>query len=74
MVAAAATLLPIAGLFQIFDGLQVASAGALRGIADTRVPMLMNLVKSTIGLPVSALLGFKLAQGREESGGALPLE
>jgi len=64
VVAAAATLLPIAGLFQIFDGLQVASAGALRGIADTRVPMLMNLVGFwLIGLPVSALLGFKLGAG-----------
>ncbi len=64
VVAAAATLLPIAGVFQIFDGLQVASAGALRGIADTRVPMLMNLVGFwLIGLPVSALLGFKLGAG-----------
>jgi MATE family multidrug resistance protein len=64
VVAAAATLLPIAGVFQIFDGLQVASAGALRGIADTRVPMLMNLVGFWfIGLPVSAFLGFTLDMG-----------
>ena len=64
VVAAAATLLPIAGVFQIFDGLQVASAGALRGIADTRVPMLMNLVGFwLIGLPVSAFLGFTLDMG-----------
>ncbi len=64
VVAAAAALLPIAGVFQIFDGLQVASAGALRGVADTRVPMLLNLVGFwLIGLPVSALLGFKLGAG-----------
>lgn len=64
VVAAAAALLPIAGVFQIFDGLQVASAGALRGVGDTRVPMLLNLLGFWfIGLPVSALLGFTFGVG-----------
>jgi len=59
VVAAAATLLPIAGVFQVFDGLQVAGAGALRGVGDTRVPMLINLVGFwLIGLPVCVALGF----------------
>ncbi|MEQ9399244.1 MAG: MATE family efflux transporter [Longimicrobiales bacterium] len=59
VVALAATLLPVAGLFQIFDGLQVVSAGVLRGVGDTRIPMLMNLLGFwVVGLPVSAALAF----------------
>lgn len=64
VVRAAALLLPIAGVFQIFDGLQVAAAGALRGVGDTRVPMLLNLVGFWgIGLPTSIVLGFALGRG-----------
>lgn len=64
VVALAAALLPIAGIFQVFDGLQVVSAGVLRGVGDTRVPMLMNLLGFwVVGLPVSAVLGFTLAVG-----------
>jgi len=59
VVAAAAVLLPIAGVFQVFDGLQVAGAGALRGVGDTRVPMILNLVGFwLIGLPACIGLGF----------------
>lgn len=66
VVAAAAALLPIAGVFQVFDGLQVAAAGALRGVGDTRVPMLMNLFGFWfVGLPACALLGFPLGVGPE---------
>lgn len=64
VVAAAAMLLPIAGVFQVFDGLQVAGAGALRGVGDTRIPMLLNLVGFwLIGLPACAWLGFGLDLG-----------
>jgi MATE family multidrug resistance protein len=64
VVAAAAVLLPIAGIFQIFDGLQVVAAGVLRGVGDTRVPMLINLLGFwVVGLPVSAVLGFGLDVG-----------
>ncbi len=64
VVAYAAALLPIAGVFQVFDGLQVAAAGALRGIGDTRVPMFMNLLGFwMIGLPVSVGLGFQAGLG-----------
>ena len=38
----AVSLLTMGMLFQIFDGLQVGAAGALRGYKDTRVPMLLN--------------------------------
>lgn len=64
VVAVVAILLPIAGAFQIGDGLQVAGAGALRGVGDTRVPMLINLVGFWfIGLPISAWLGFRMDVG-----------
>ncbi len=64
VVAAAAALLPIAGVFQVFDGLQVAGAGALRGVGDTRVPMILNLVGFWfVGLPACVFLGFTLGMG-----------
>ncbi len=60
----AAGLLPIAGVFQMFDGIQVVSIGALRGLGDTRTPFAMNLVGFwVIGLPVSLLLGFRTPLG-----------
>ena len=64
VLALAATLIPIAGAFQVFDGIQVVSAGALRGLGDTRVPMLVGLVGFwLIGLPVSVALGFGAGLG-----------
>jgi MATE family multidrug resistance protein len=60
----AALLIPIAGIFQVFDGLQVVAAGVLRGVGDTRVPMLLNLVGFwLVGLPVSYGLGFVVDVG-----------
>jgi len=44
VVAFATTFLRIGALFQLVDGLQVAAIGALRGLKDTRVPMLITLV------------------------------
>jgi multidrug resistance protein, MATE family len=64
VIALAAALLPIAGVFQMFDGIQVVSIGALRGLGDTRTPFGMNLVGFwLIGLPVSLLLGFRTPLG-----------
>jgi MATE family multidrug resistance protein len=64
VISLAATLIPIAGAFQVFDGTQVVSAGTLRGIGDTRVPMLIGLVGFwLIGLPVSATLAFGVGLG-----------
>jgi MATE family multidrug resistance protein len=64
VVALASSLIPIAGVFQVFDGLQVVGAGILRGMGDTRAPLLVNLLGFwTIGLPVSIALGFGTAAG-----------
>jgi len=64
VVVLAALLIPIAGYFQIFDGLQVVAAGVLRGAGDTRAPMFVNVVGFwCIGLPTSLVLAFKLGYG-----------
>ena len=42
VVAVAVLLIPVAGVFQVFDGLQVVSAGVLRGAGDTRAPLVSN--------------------------------
>jgi MATE family multidrug resistance protein len=55
----AATLIPIAGVFQVFDGLQAVSAGVLRGLGDTRAPFVINLAGFWLcGFPVSVALAF----------------
>lgn len=62
--ALAAALIPIAGFFQIFDGLQVVATGVLRGAADTRAPMIINVLGFwLLGIPTSLLLGFRLGLG-----------
>jgi MATE family multidrug resistance protein len=49
----------IAALFQLSDGIQVSTAGALRGFEDTATPMLINLIAYwVIGLPLAAYLAF----------------
>ena len=59
-------LLPIAGVFQVFDGLQVVSIGVLRGVGDTRAPVVLNVLGFwLLGLPVSVWLGFGLAHRRD---------
>jgi len=64
VLALAALLLPIAGVFQVFDGLQVVAIGLLRGLGDTRMPMIVNVVGFwCIGMPVSLWLGFGLDYG-----------
>jgi MATE family multidrug resistance protein len=66
VLALAALLLPLAGLFQVFDGLQVVAIGLLRGLGDTRTPMIINVVGFwCIGMPVSLWLGFGLDYGAE---------
>jgi len=64
VVRAGATLLIVAAVFQLFDGLQVVATGALRGLGNTHTPMLANLFGYWIfGLPLGALLCFKLRLG-----------
>lgn len=59
VVRLAGTLLGVAAVFQLFDGIQVSASGALRGLKDTRVPMLVCFFAYWIvGLPGGALLGF----------------
>ena len=59
VVALAVALLPIAGFFQVFDGLQVVSIGVLRGLGDTTTPLLVNVLGFwLLGLPVSLWLAF----------------
>lgn len=63
-LALAALLIPVAGVFQLFDGMQAVAAGILRGAGDTRVPMLINLAGFWIGgIPLSLLLGFRAGMG-----------
>ena len=50
------TLLAVAAVFQLFDGVQAVATGVLRGLGDTWTPMLCNLAGHwMIGLPVGYL-------------------
>jgi len=56
-----ATLLLVAAAFQLFDGVQVVTTGALRGAGDTKTPMLANLVAYWfIGIPLGYFFCFRL--------------
>jgi multidrug resistance protein, MATE family len=56
-----ATLLVIAGLFQLSDGIQVVGLGALRGMSDVRIPTIVTLVAYwIIGLPLGYVFAFVL--------------
>ena len=64
MVATGIVLMQVAAAFQLFDGLQVVTTGALRGLGDTRTPMFTNLVGHwLIALPIAAIGGFTLGYG-----------
>lgn len=60
VVEMAASLLVIAAVFQLSDGLQVVALGALRGLSDVKVPTLVTLLAYwVVGLPLGYLLAFK---------------
>jgi MATE family multidrug resistance protein len=64
VIASGAALLRIAALFELFDGFQTVAMGALRGLGDTRSPMLAHLAGYwLIGLPISYVLCFRLSWG-----------
>jgi len=64
ILAWAVLLIPIAGVFQIGDGIQVVSIGCLRGLGDVRSPMLVNLVGFwLVGLPLGCWLAYPWGQG-----------
>lgn len=62
----AVSLLFMAAIFQISDGLQVGAFGALRGLKDTRIPMIVNFISYwLVGFPTGYLLGIHLGYGPE---------
>ena len=64
ILALGVTLVLLAALFQMMDGLQVVALGLLRGVQDTRVPMYLAGVSYwVIGVPAGYLAGFVLGWG-----------
>lgn len=58
VVPLAAALVPLAGVFQVFDGVQVVCIGVLRGLAETRTALVVNVLGFwVIGLPLGWWLG-----------------
>jgi MATE family multidrug resistance protein len=64
LLAIATRLLAIAAAFQLFDGTQAVATGVLRGVGDTRTPMLMNVIGHWVfGLPAGYALCFGAGWG-----------
>ena len=64
VIALAAMLIPLAGVFQLFDGIQAIAGGALRGAADTRAAMVANILGFwAVGLPLGWWLAFRAGMG-----------
>ncbi len=60
----AATLIFIAGFFQLSDGIQAVALGILRGMADVNIPTIITLIAYwVIGLPVGYFLSFNQNMG-----------
>ena len=59
-----ASLLLVAAVFQLFDGLQAVATGALRGLGSTRMAMMVNLAGHWfVGLPIAYVLCFTFGLG-----------
>lgn len=64
VVRMAIPLLGVAAVFQVFDGVQVTAGGALRGLKDTRTPMLVALLAYwLVGFTTGCLLSFPARWG-----------
>jgi MATE family multidrug resistance protein len=64
VITAGAVLLRIAAFFELFDGLQIVATGALRGIGDTRSPMIAHFIGYwIIGMPIAYTLCFPMKWG-----------
>jgi MATE family multidrug resistance protein len=64
VVASGAVLLRIAAFFELFDGYQIVATGALRGVGDTRSPMIAHFLGYwVIGMPVAYILCFHFHWG-----------
>lgn len=59
-------LLLVAAIFQLFDGVQAVSTGALRGLGNTRTPMIVNVIGHwVLGLPLGYVLAFRYGWGAQ---------
>ncbi len=64
MLEVASTLLLLAGLFQVSDGLQLGCAGALRGYQDARIPLVITVVSYWgVGFPLAWVFGIARGGG-----------
>jgi MATE family multidrug resistance protein len=64
VLAVGVSLLSVAALFQLFDGLQVVTIGVLRGLGDTQTPMFAGLVGYwVLALPAGWALAFPAGLG-----------
>lgn len=64
VIASGAVLLRLAAIFELFDGFQIVATGALRGMGDTRTPMLAHLAGYwALGLPIVYVLCYPLHRG-----------
>lgn len=64
VIAIASNLILLAAIFQLSDGIQVVSIGALRGLQDVKVPTLITLIAYWgVGTPLGALLAFYFGWG-----------
>ena len=66
VISMAGSLIIVAAIFQISDGVQVVGLGALRGMSDVRVPTIITLFAYwVLAIPVSYLFGFIWGMGPE---------
>ena len=66
VISTAASLLLIAGIFQLSDGFQVVILGALRGMQDVKIPTYLTFIAYwVVGFPVSYFLGKTLNFGSQ---------
>ncbi|MGO4916233.1 MATE family efflux transporter [Pseudogemmobacter sp. W21_MBD1_M6] len=64
IIAIGVSLLAVAALFQLADGAQVMALGLLRGVQDTRVPLVIAACSYwLVGVPASYVLGFTFGLG-----------
>jgi MATE family multidrug resistance protein len=61
VISIASSLLVIAALFQLSDGIQAVGVGILRGLTDVKIPTAITFIAYwVVGLPTGYLLGFNL--------------
>jgi MATE family multidrug resistance protein len=64
IISAGVILLILAAVFQLVDGAQIVALGLLRGVQDTRGPMILAAIAYFgVGLPAAYILGFPMGWG-----------